>query len=364
MPKFTMKSKFSTKALRILDSEGRADASLLPDIDDEFLVRMLKAMIRARRVDEKRLELQRRGDIGTFAPVKGQEAAQIGAIASLKDSDWMVPAFRESAAMLWRGTPVGQLLLYDAGYNEGGAIDKDSRDLPIAIPVASQLPHAAGIAYAAKYRRDSAVVMTFFGDGATSEGDFHEALNFAALQDLPVVFVCQNNHWAISTPRRRQTRSRTLAQKALAYGMPGLIVDGNDLLAVYAAGEHAVERARQGAGPTLIECDTYRMEVHTTADDPTRYRDEEEVTAWAERDPIARVTAYARERGAIDDSAIDAFKEQVEQEIHSAWEETSQYMAQLNKRPLAMFEHLYGAPGGALQAQRDWLERYLEGDGE
>jgi pyruvate dehydrogenase E1 component alpha subunit len=359
-----LKSEFSTEVLRILDTEGRADTSLLPDVDDELLLQMLKAMIRARRVDEKRLELQRRGDIGTFAPVKGQEAAQIGAIANLQKNDWMIPAFRESAAMLWRGTPISQLLLYDAGYNEGGLIDGDSHDFPIAIPVATQLPHAAGIAYAAKYRGDAVVAMTFFGDGATSEGDFHEAMNFAALQQLPLVFICQNNHWAISVPRERQTRSRTLAQKALAYGMPGLLVDGNDLLAVYAACEDAVERARGGKGPTLIECDTYRMEVHTTADDPSRYRDQEEVEAWAARDPIDRVVSYARERGAIDDAAIEAFEQEVEEDIRNAWKEACQRMAELDGTPLAMFEHLYAEATPAVQAQREWYRRYLDRSGE
>lgn len=349
--------------MRILDSGGKADESLLPAVGDDSLVQMLKAMIRARRVDQKRLELQRRGDIGTFAPVKGQEAAQIGAVAQLDKGDWMVPAFRESAAMLWRGTPIDQLFLYDAGYNEGGAIDEASHDFPIAIPVATQLPHAAGIAYAARYRGDGAIVMTFFGDGATSEGDFHEALNFAALHSLPVVFVCQNNHWAISVPRERQTRSRTLAQKALAYGMPGVIVDGNDLFAVYAASEHAAGRAREGEGPTLIECDTYRMEVHTTADDPTRYRDAEEVEAWAQRDPIDRVIRYARERGALDDGAIKSFEETVEEEIRHAWEEASKRMEELRSKPLAMFDHLYAESPEVLRGQRAWYEAYLNRDG-
>jgi pyruvate dehydrogenase E1 component alpha subunit len=358
-----MKSEFCSDALRILDSQGHADAALLPTVDDEKLLQMLKAMIRARRVDERRLQLQRRGDIGTFAPNKGQEAAQIGAVANLQPNDWFVPAFRELAALLWRGTPISQLLLYDSGYNEGGAVAEGKTDFPIAIPVATQLPHAAGIAYGIKYRGDSAVVMAFFGDGATSEGDFHEALNFAALHQLPLVFICQNNHWAISMPRERQTRSRTLAQKALAYEMPGVLVDGNDLFAVYAASGQAVDRARAGAGPTLIECDTYRIEVHTTADDPTRYRDQADVDAWIGRDPIERLLRYATARGIVDDAAIETFKAQVDEEFRAAWKDTERRIAELERAPLAMFDYLYEQPTPALEVQRARLQRYLQRGG-
>jgi pyruvate dehydrogenase E2 component (dihydrolipoamide acetyltransferase) len=208
----------------------------------------------ARRLDERMLALQRQGRIGTFAPVSGQEAAQIGAVAALEEHDWFVPSFRESAAAIWRGTPLKQILLYNAGYNEGAAVPDDAHDLPIAIPVATQIPHAVGLAYAVRYRDTGAVAIAFFSDGATSEGDFHEALNFAGVFGAPTIFLCQNNQWAISVPRERQTRSRTLAQKALTYGVPGIQVDGNDVLAVLAATREAAARARDGEGPTLIEC--------------------------------------------------------------------------------------------------------------
>ncbi len=184
----------------------------------------------------------------------------------------MVPAFRESAAEIWQGQSLESVIIYYNGYNEGAEISQDLKNLPISVPVGSQILHAVGLGWAAKYRQSDDVVMTFFGDGATSEGDFHEGLNFASVFQTPVIFVCQNNHWAISIPVAKQTRSKTLAQKALAYGMPGIQVDGNDILAVYAAAKEAVERARAGQGPTLIECITYRMAVHTTADDPKRYR--------------------------------------------------------------------------------------------
>jgi TPP-dependent pyruvate/acetoin dehydrogenase alpha subunit len=179
-----------------------------------------------------------------------------------------------------------------------------------------------------------------------------------------VVFVCQNNHWAISVPRERQTRSRTLAQKALAYGMPGVLVDGNDLFAVHAASEDAVQRAREGEGPTLIECDTYRMEVHTTADDPTKYRDDAEVEAWAERDPIDRVICYAREHSIVEAAVVEAFEEQVDEEIAKAWEETSQRIEQLAAEPMAMFDYLYESASPTVREQQSGYERYLDGGGK
>ncbi len=261
-----------------------------------------------RRLDERMVRLQRQGRIGTFAPIKGQEASQVGSAFAIRPQDWMVPSFRETAAMVHRGWPIERILAFFAGYLEGGQPGPEQRDLPIAIPVATQLPHAVGLAYAAQYRGDDAVVMVYFGDGATSEGDFHEAANFAGVWGLPVVFVCQNNQWAISVPLKKQTHSRTLAQKALAYGFPGLQVDGNDVLAVFAASREAVERARAGAGPTLIECVTYRLAMHTTADDPTKYRAEEEVRAWERKDPLSRFSAYLQKRNLLEDgleAAID-----------------------------------------------------------
>jgi len=339
MPRFRLDTEFTTRALRVLDKDGEIDESVAPDVDDDLLGRMYRAMLRARRFDERLLTLQRQGDVGTFAPIKGQEASQIGAVACIDEEDWLIPAFRETAAMLWRGTPMSQILLFNAGFNEGAAIPEEKHDFPIAVPVASQLPHAVGIAYAAKLRGDSIVAMTFFGDGATSEGDFHEAMNFAAVFELPVVFVCQNNQWAISVPRERQTRSRTLAQKAIAYGMPGSQVDGNDVLAVYSAAEQAVQRARDGDGPTLIECVTYRMEVHTTADDPSRYRDDEEVEKWADRDPIERFRVWLGSRNMISNDDIESLEDDIENEIDDAWTKTQESIEKLAGNPAVMFDH-------------------------
>src|SRR5437899_8692575 len=275
MPRTALEPRFQVEHLSILDSEGNLDAALEPKLSDRDLRSLYRAMLLGRRLDERMVRLQRQGRIGTFAPIKGQEASQLGSAFTLRRSDWMVPSFRETAAMVWRGWPIEKLLLFFSGHLEGGQPALEQRDLPITIPVSTQLPHAVGLAYAAQYREDDVVVMAYFGDGATSEGDFHEALNFAGVWHVPVVFVCQNNQWAISVPLKKQTNSKPIAPKAPAYGLPGIQVDGNDVLAVYAASREAVARARAGDGPTLIQRVTYRLGLHTTAHDPTKYRSAE-----------------------------------------------------------------------------------------
>jgi pyruvate dehydrogenase E1 component alpha subunit len=316
-------------------------------------------MLLSRRFDERMLSLQRQGRIGTFGPIKGQEASQIGAVAVLEDKDWFVPSFREMGAEIWRGKePVNVLLSY-GGFNEGGEMPEDSTNLPVAIPVASQLPHAVGIAYGLKYRQQDRVAMVFFGDGATSEGDFHEALNFAGVFQTPVVFVCQNNQWAISLPRSKQTRSETLAQKALAYNISGIQVDGNDILAVYAAAKEAVERARSGDGPTLIECLTYRMSVHTTADDPKRYRKDEEVEEWEKRDPLVRFQKYLKNKNILSEETIEELEEEIKQDIQEAVENYEKKMKALDD-PLNMFDHILEELPDYLKEQKKELQTELE----
>jgi pyruvate dehydrogenase E1 component alpha subunit len=353
MPRSEVELPHAVDYLSILDEDGNLDEDLLPDLSDELLGKMHRAMLRGRRFDEKRLELQRQGRIGTFAPGRGQEAAQVGAVAALEENDWMVPSFRETTASLWRGIPLTGVLTYDAGYNEGGRIPDEINDLPVAVPVGSQLPHATGIAYGERLQKgdEAGVVLTFFGDGATSEGDFHEALNLARVLKAPVVFLCQNNQWAISVPRERQTKSKTLAQKALAYGMPGLQVDGNDVLAVYAGVKEAVERARNGEGPTLVECVTYRLSIHTTADDPTRYRSEEEVEEWEKKDPIDRFQKWLLDRGVLEDDAVESLEEELGEEMDAAWEEAQEMFEEL-EGPVAMFDHLYAERPAYLEQQK------------
>ena len=352
MPRTPIEVDIRLEQLSILDEDGSLDEDLEPDLDDDLLLDMHRTMLLSRRFDERRLKWQRSGRIGTFAPVEGQEAAQIGAVAALRDSDWMVPSFREIAAAIWRGTPMDGIILYDAGYNEGGRVPDDQRDLPIAIPVASQVPHAAGIAYANALRGRDDVVLTFFGDGATSEGDFHEAMNFAGVFDLPIVFGCQNNQWAISLPREEQTATKSIAQKSVGYGFPGIQVDGNDVLAVHAATTEAVQRARSGDGPTLIEYHTYRLSVHTTADDPSKYRSEEEEERWQERDPIPRFQRYLRDKGLLDDEQLEALEDEIASEIDDAWDRADERMNALGEDPPHMFEHVYADPPAHLEAQR------------
>src|SRR5438876_2440459 len=354
MPRIALEPRFQVEYLSILASNGNLDTALEPKRADMDLRSLYRAMLLGRRLDERMVRLQRQGRIGTFAPTKGQEAAQMGSVFSLRPTDWMVPSFRETAAMIWRGWPIEKLLLFFAGHLEGGQPAPEQRDLPITIPVATQLPHAVGLAYAAQYRRGDVVVMAYFGDGATSEGDFHEALNFAGVWHVPVVFVCQNNQWAISVPLKKQTHSRTIAQKALAYGFPGIQVDGNDVLAVYAASLEAVERARAGQGPTLIECVTYRLGVHTTADDPTKYRTDEEVKFWEQKDPLTRFRAYLEKKKLLDTSV----EEQVDEEIARAVE---RFEAMPPADPLAMFDHAYAERPSSLEAQRtELIERLSE----
>ena len=345
MPRTIVEPQFTVEHLSILDSEGTLDSALDPDIPPEELKRLYRAMRLGRRFDERMLRLQRQGRIGTFAPIKGQEAAQIGSVATLRRTDWMVPSFRETAAMLWRGWTMEHILLFFAGYIEGGRPAPEQHDLPICIPVGGQLPHAVGLAYAAQYRGDDAVVMVYCGDGATSEGDFHEAMNFAGVWHLPLVFVVQNNQWAISVPLKKQTHSRTIAQKALAYGFPGIQVDGNDALAVYAASREAVERARAGDGPTLIECVTYRLSMHTTSDDPTKYRSVEEVEAWERKDPLTRFGAYLQQRNLVEPGLDEAIDTEIARAVEA-------FEAVGAPDPLVMFDHAYATRSAALESQR------------
>ena len=358
MPRREISIPDKIEYLSILSESGELDRALEPDIPDDLLLRLFRTMLLARKFDERLLNLQRQGRIGTFPPISGQEASQLGAAAVLRPADWFVPAFRETAAEIWRGRSLESVILYNNGFNEGVDLPKGSNDLPISVPVGSQIIHAVGLGWAARYRQSDDVAMAFFGDGATSEGDFHEGLNFAGVFQAPAIFVCQNNHWAISLPRSKQTRSETLAQKALAYGMPGIQVDGNDILAVYAAAREAVDRARSGGGPTLIECVTYRMAVHTTADDPKRYRTEEEVEPWRKRDPITRFQNYLMDKGVISEDKISGLDSEVVEEIQSAIDRAEEQMKTLGD-PIDMFEHAYAQMPPFLNEQKEAFAREL-----
>jgi pyruvate dehydrogenase E1 component alpha subunit len=344
--------------LAILNENGQADSRLETPIDPEMLLRFYRTMLLGRRFDERLLQLQRQGRIGTFPPISGQEAAQVGAVAAIRPADWLVPSFRETAAELWRGRSLENIIIANNGLNEGGIMPDTSKDFPISIPVASQIPHAVGLAWAAKYRKTDEVVMVFFGDGATSEGDFHEGINFAAVFQVPLIFVCQNNHWAISIPLSGQTRSQTLAQKAVAYGIPGIRVDGNDVLAVYTAAEKAVQRARAGEGPTLIECVTYRLLMHTTADDPKRYRTDAEVEQWRKRDPLRRFEKYLLNKGILTKENAADLQAQIAEEIQAAVSRAEDQMKSMGD-PMEMFDHLYDETPPYLEKQKSMFESEL-----
>jgi len=336
--------------LSILDEQGRVDQDLEPKLDADALLRLYRTMVLTRRVDERAIALQRQGRMGTYGPTRGQEAAHIGPAFVLGPDDWAVQSFRETGMNLLRGWPIENIFLFWGGYEEGNVPPEGINDTPIAVPVASQLLHGAGVAWGMKIRKQPHVVLTFTGDGGTSEGDFHEALNFAGVYDLPVVFVIQNNQWAISHPRTRQTRSETLAQKALAYGFDGVQVDGNDILATYAAAREAVERARSGGGPTLIEAVTYRLGVHTTADDPTKYRASEEVEQWEKRDPLLRFTKYLRGKGVLDDGLSAEIEQDIGEQVRRGVEA---YEASQDVDPLDAFAFVYERLPAELAAQRE-----------
>ncbi len=286
-----------------------------PPMDDDLASRLYRAMVFARTYDRKSMALQKQGRLATYAPFEGQEAAQAGSAAALQVDDWMVGTYRDAAAMWMQGYPMELLFAGRTGHEQGGRVPEHVNVMPPSITVGGHMVHAVGLAWAERLQGSSRIALTYFGDGATSEGDFHEAMNMAAVQKVGVVFLCQNNGWAISLPTSEQMASETIAEKALAYGMPGTRVDGNDIFAVYAATREAVGRARNGDGPTLIEAVTYRMGPHTTADDPGRYRSDEERAAWERRDPIERLRIYLSERGRWDEEWQERIEQQATSEI-------------------------------------------------
>jgi pyruvate dehydrogenase E1 component alpha subunit len=350
MPLETIRS-FEVQRLSVLDADGALDTTLEPDLAPDRLRALMRAMLLARMADERMLKLQRQGRLGTFPPVLGQEAAHTAAAFAMAEQDWLVPAFRDMGALLLRGYPLVNYLQYYNGWEEGNAVPEGARILPTAVIVGSSLLHAVGLAWGCRFRGEpDTAVLTFVGDGGTSEGDFYEALNFAGVWKAPVVFVIQNNQWAISIPRKAQTHATTLAQKAIAAGIPGLQVDGNDALAVYRATSEAFDRARRGEGPTVIEAVTYRLGVHTTADDPRKYRDEEEETqAWS-REPLLRFARYLEDKGALDAAGLEAMKEEVRAEVQAAVDAFEALQPHPAERP---FDHVFGTEHAVIREQRD-----------
>lgn len=349
--------KFSISYLQILDEKGKVDQKLEPKISNKDLLALYRWICLAREVDQRMINLQRQGRIGTLGPSTGQEAAHCVPAFLMKENDWLVGAFREAGARLMRGESIAQALLFYNGFEEGNKKPQAMRTLPISIIVGSQTLHAVGIGYAMKYRGEKdSVVVTFLGDGGTSEGDFHEALNFAGVWQVPVVFIVQNNQWAISMPRAKQTHSKTIAQKAIAYDIPGIQVDGNDPLAMFVATQEALERARKGEGPTLIEAVTYRLMMHTTADDPKKYRSDEEVEDWKKKDPLPRFKKYLEGKGLWDARKQKALDAEIKAEIDAAVKE---FEAIKDLKPDACFDHVFGTKHDEIEEQRQEFLKYI-----
>lgn len=316
------------------------------------LIALYRGMVLLRSVDTKAVSLQRTGRLGTYGVALGQEAVLIGTASAMRSDDVLFPTYRDNGALMWRGVTIEEILTYWSGDERGSDFAGPRRDFPICIPVGSHAPHAAGAAYAFKLRRQDRVAVCLFGDGATSKGDVYEAMNFAALHKLPVVFVINNNNWAISVPLRLQTATATLAQKAIAAGMPGEQVDGNDVIAVRASVENAIAQARAGNGPSLIEALTYRLGDHTTADDARRYRSDEEVQARWQEEPIARLKKYFVTQGVWTKEDEERLVAECQQQVEEA---VQRYLALPPRPPASMFDHLYQQLPPALNRQRDEL---------
>lgn len=346
--------------LCFLAPDGTYTGPETPPLDDERVRQMYREMLLLRIYDRKAVSLQRQGRFGTYAQMEGQEASMVASTYPLQPQDWMVTTYRETGSMWLHGVPLSSLSLYWMGNEFGSHMPEGVRVLPISIPVGSHPLHAVGLAYAGKYRQDDSIAITYFGDGATSEGDVHEAMNLAGVYQLPCVFFCQNNQYAISVPVRQQSASPTIAQKAVAYGFPGVRVDGNDVFAVYQAVKEAVQRARQGAGPSLIEAYTYRLGAHTTADDPTKYRDAAEEEAWRERDPLTRVQEYLRQREQWSEDWEHELLETCTAEVEDAMNEAE---ATPQPPPQDMFRYMYADMPPALQEQEAALVNTLQQKG-
>ncbi len=347
-------ARFEVRHRSYLSPDGVAMRSLPRFAADADQLRALyRGMVLTRSFDLKAVALQRTGRLGTYAVSLGQEAVGVGVASAMLREDVLLPSYRDNGALLWRGVKMNEILLYWGGDERGNQSSGPAHDFPFCIPVGSQAPHAAGVAYAFKLRREPRVAVCLIGDGATSKGDVWEAMNFAGVHRLPLVFVINNNQWAISVPLRLQTASGTLAQKAIAAGFEGEQLDGNDVIAVRAGAEAAVESARAGMGPRLVEAVTYRLGDHTTADDAARYRTAEEVQARWREEPIVRLRAYLVKIGAWDKRQEEALAGECQRDVETAVE---RYLAIAPRRPSMMFDHLYAELPAVYASQRAELE--------
>ena len=338
-----------------LGADGKPFGELPGFADDlKKLIALYRAMVLTRKLDEQAVALQRTGRLGTYASSLGQEAVGVGVAAAMNDNDVFLPSFREQGAQLVRGVSVLEILRYWGGDEQGSCFAGPKEDFPVAIPVGSQFPHAAGVALAMKLRNEPRAAVVIGGDGSTSKGDFYEALNFSGVWQLPVVFIITNNQWAISVSRKQQTAAKTLAQKAVAAGITGEQVDGNDVIAVRFVVERALERARAGQGPTLIEALTYRLSDHTTADDATRYRSDEEVSAHWKKEPIIRLRTYLTGLGTWTPKDEETLLKESTSQIDEA---VTAYLATPPPEAGEMFDHLFEKLPSDLEYQRKQAEQ-------
>jgi len=347
------------KKLEIMDKDGKVDEKLRPDISDEEIKHLYVRMTVMRVADKTALNLQREGRMGTYAPVWGQEACQASS-AFLEDGDWLAPSYRETGALFMRGVPLSGIYRYWMGDERGMKTVEGMRVLPINIVVGGHALHAVGAGWAMKLRGEKAASIAYFGDGATSQGDIHEAMNFAGVFKAPTVFFCQNNQFAISVPRSKQSGAKTIAQKALAYGFRGIQIYGNDLLAVYAATKEALELARAGEGPSLIEALTYRFGPHTTSDDPTKYRSDEEVEKNKPFDPLIRLRIYLGKAGLWSEEEEYQLMEDAKKEVEAAVAEAEAYPPANTDD---MFTYTYSESPYYLERQREAYNEYLSAKG-
>ena len=343
-------AEFAIEYTQFLDPSGRATGRL-PEFaqDTAALIPLYRAMVLTRRFDAKAVALQRTGRLGTFASSLGQEAVVVGLASAMRPEDVLLPSYRETGAQLYRGVSLEELLLYWGGDERGSDFAGPRHDFPVSVPVASQCLHAVGAAYAMKLRREARVAVCVCGDGATSNGAFYEAINCAGTWRAPAVFVVNNNQWAISVPRTVQTAAETLAQKAIAAGIPGFQVDGNDVIAVRHGVAEALARARAGDGPSVVEALTYRMSDHTTADDASRYRNPETVSERWAADPVPRLRTFLVEAGMWSKADEERLVEEINGEIDAAVE---RYLKTQPQPPEAMFDYLYAELPRALAEQR------------
>ncbi len=354
----TTVAQFEIKYHQFLDAEGRLrESTPASAYDSAEVVKMYRLMTLVRAFDTKAVNLQRTGKLGTYASCLGHEATHVGVGAAMQPQDVLAPVYREFGTQLWRGVKLSEILIYWGGDERGCNFSVPRQDFPWCIPIGSQMLHGAGVAMAFKIRGEARCSVTYIGDGGTSEGAFYEGINLAGARALPAVFVVVNNGWAISVPIGSQTAARTLAQKAIAAGIPGLQVDGNDVIAVRHVVAEALDRARRGGGPTVIEALTYRLSDHTTADDASRYRPAADVQAAWQREPLLRVRAFLESRGLWDSRQEDELKSECARQIAAAVDE---YLSAPGPTTDAMFEHVFAKPTKSLLQQRDVARRYAK----